>query len=256
LTLTTTILPIAPRRGKNEGDIRGIVSSQNTSFFCWGFSVISGESAAGDGGHHRGPSLIHGEGVVDLKRVGWVFAIRDRICLFCLVGYPEEMFSYSGEEFRETAVERGSSVRETLKRAQRGRAKHIFPHITIVTGGVFNIHPADFGGESPSDERVDIDIDLDNETMLMLNRSPPLTGESSDSQIFNKTSNCVTVLKEGKTLDKDKITSLPKRGDTSRPTHGDLRDIRGGFPLTKLIVLFTIPDNRKPRATDLFVYPF
>jgi hypothetical protein len=92
--------------------------------------------------------------------------------------------------------------------------------------------------------------------MLMLNRSPPLTGENSDSQIFNKTSNSVTVLKEGKTLDKDKITSLPKRGDTSGPTHGDLRDIRGGFPLTKLIVLFAIPDNRKPRATDLFVYPF
>ena len=117
MTLTTTILFFAPRRGKNEGDIRGIVSSQNTSFFCWGFSVISGESAAGDGGHHRGPSLIHGEGVVDLKRVGWVFAIRDRICLFCLVGYPDEMFGDACKELLETTIKRGGRVKETFERA-------------------------------------------------------------------------------------------------------------------------------------------
>jgi hypothetical protein len=164
------------------------------------------------------------------------------------------MFGDAGEEFRKTAVERGSSVRETLKRAQRGRAENIFPHITIVTGGVFNIHPADFGRESPGAERVDISIDLNYETMLMFNRSPPLTGENSDSLRFNKVGNLVKVLKEGESLDKDKITSLPKR-DTSGPTHGDLWDIRGGFPLTKLIVLFIVPDYRKPRAADFFVYP-
>jgi hypothetical protein len=165
------------------------------------------------------------------------------------------MFVDASEEFRKTAVERGSSVRETLKRAQRGRAIDIFPHITIVTGGVFNIYPADFGRESPSAERVDINIDLNNETMLMFNRSPPLTGENSDSLRLNKMGNLDKVLKEGKALDKDKITSLPKR-DTSGPTHGDLWDIRGGFPLTKLIVLFTVSDYRNPRATDLFVYSF
>ena len=166
------------------------------------------------------------------------------------------MFGDAGEELRETAIERGSRVRETLKRAQRGREKNISPHITKVTGGVFYIYPADFGRESPGAERVDINIDLNYETMLIFNRSPPLTGENSDSLRFNKMGNLVKVLKEGKPLDKDIITSLPRRGDISGPTHGDLWDIRGGFPLTKLIVLITVPDYRKPRATDLFVYPF
>ena len=43
-----------------------------------------------------------------------------------------------------------------------------------MTGGVVNTHPTDNGGESPEVERVDLNTDLNNETMLMPNRSPPL----------------------------------------------------------------------------------
>jgi hypothetical protein len=117
LTLTTTILPVAPRRGKNGGGLRGIVSRQKTPFFCWDFSVISGESASGDRGQHRGPIHIRGEGDVDLNRLDWVFAIRDRICLFSHVGYPEEMFGDACKELLETTIKRGGRVKETFERA-------------------------------------------------------------------------------------------------------------------------------------------
>jgi hypothetical protein len=117
MTLTSTILPVAPRRGVNEGAIRGIVSRHKTPFFSWDFSVFRGESAAGDRGDHRGAILIHAEGVVDLKRHDWGFAIGDRICLFCLVGYPEEMFGDAGKELLETTIKRGGRIKETFDRA-------------------------------------------------------------------------------------------------------------------------------------------
>ena len=114
----------------------------------------------------------------------------------------------------------------------------------------------DFGGEIRGADRVDINTDLNNETMLMLNRPPPLTGENRNSLRSNKTGNHITVLKEGKSLDEDKITPFSWRGDPSRPTPGDLWDKGGAFPLTKFIVLIPVTDNRKPGATDFFVYVF
>jgi len=58
--------------------------------------------------------------------------------------------------------------------------------------------------------------------MLMPNRSPPLTGENWDILRQKRGSNLVTVLKEGKPLDEDKVTPLPKRRGPNGPTSGDL----------------------------------
>jgi hypothetical protein len=125
-----------------------------------------------------------------------------------------------------------------------------------VTGGVVNTHPTDNGGESPEVERVDLNTDLNNETMLMPNRSPPLTRENWDIFRRKKRSNLATVLKEGKTLDEDKITPLPKRRGPIGPSSGDLWKMRGGDPLTQFIVFFPKTDYRKPRATNFFVNIF
>jgi hypothetical protein len=222
MTLTTTILLFAPRRGKNEGGIRGIVSRRKTSFFCWDFSVFSGKSAAGDRGQHRGPIHIRGEGDVDLNSVDWVFAIRDRTCLFSLVGYPEEMFGDAGKELLETTIERGGRVKETFERDQGGGAMHVLPRIRVMTGGVVNTHPTDSGGESPYVDRIELNTNLNHEAMLMPNRSPPLTGENRDLFRQKKGGNLITVLKEGKPLDKDKVTPLPKRRGPNGPSSGDL----------------------------------
>ena len=166
------------------------------------------------------------------------------------------MFGDAGEELLETTIKRGSRVKETSERAQGGGAKYILPHITEVTGGVVYTHPTDNGGESPQVERVNINIDLNNETMLMPNRSPPLTRENWDHLRQKRRSNLATVLKEGKPLDEDKITPLPKRRGPIGPTSGDLWKMRGGYPLTKFIILFPKTDYRKPRATYFFVNIF
>jgi hypothetical protein len=87
-------------------------------------------------------------------------------------------------------------------------------------------------GERPKVESVDLNTDLNDETMLMPNRSPPLTGENWDIFRQKGGSNLTTVLKEGKPLDEDKITPLPKRRDPIGPSSGDLWNMRGGDPLT------------------------
>jgi hypothetical protein len=142
------------------------------------------------------------------------------------------MFGDACEELFEITIKRGGRVKETFERAQGGGAEHILPHITVVTGGVVYTHPTDNGGEYPQVERVNINTNLNNETMLMPNRSPPLTGENWDFLRQKRRSDLATVLKEGKPLDEDKITPLPKRRGPIGPSGGDLWKMRGGDPLT------------------------
>ena len=232
--------------GRTCGDHRGVVSKLKKSFFCWDFSDIGGKGAAGDRGPHRGATLFHNMGDVDLSRLVLVFANRDSISLFCLVGYPDnryvlvitnrnsvglfgldryikEVFGETSEELLKTAIKIGGWVSEAFKRAQGGGAEHVFPHITVVTGGVVNTYPTDFGREIFCFEIIDISINLDNETMLKLNRSPPLTRDDRDPQILRKKrGNLRTVLEEGKTLNEDIITPLPKREVPRGPARGDL----------------------------------
>jgi hypothetical protein len=92
--------------------------------------------------------------------------------------------------------------------------------------------------------------------VLKRNRSPPRTGENRDPEILHVRGDLAKVLKEGKTLDENIVTPLPKRGGPNGPTSGDLRERGGGCPVKKFIVIIPVTDHRKPRTTEFVIYFF